>query len=505
MSGAFRPGMRSAPAVLLAVAALAAGHGRAALAGEEAPAGKPDITVQLVTDENLISISLRSRKEFLDWSKSVVDGIRKRIGTPDIPERLVVQVTLRPDGDPHFVVRGRPPLSKTQKGALLELLRKEEPPGVKFRPVCLRFLVGPPEEDVEKQLAAFPALPDPVRQRRVDFEAADTAGRYKLLRDWARSEVLPTLAACQMQAEEKYPGVRSTGKMLAGIDWSKPIDVSRMIDRNPDFWRGILEMAQGNQLVSSAQVFLLVADGKMDRARRILRNTLPFADERGAASVLLNELSWRTKVFFAGVSGEIERGIALHDRKKWKEALRCYEALLKAYPCSARARYEQFYTRAMMEMEASGKPPAATAEWGECRRRIREADPLYPAKFVLSTGEEAYRAFLQMEAQELFSDPKKWKADLLKYAEIAARLGQHDEAAMLYWRAFSRLRAENSERRDFLNRLLFSLEKLGVTDIKKNFKGDHAKAFAALEKERRTAMEEHPAYGAMKVKRVPEK
>ncbi len=83
--------------------------------------------------------------------------------------------------------------------------------------------------------------------------------------------------------------------------------------------------------------------------------------------------------------------------------------------------------------------------------------------------------------------------------DVALDLDQPALASHATWQAVLRSKtAADMELRVEL--FLYGLEKLGVTDIKDNFRGDHKKAFEAIDARRKTAMENSKAYRVMQKK-----
>jgi len=87
-----------------------------------------------------------------------------------------------------------------------------------------------------------------------------------------------------------------------------------------------------------------------------------------------------------------------------------------------------------------------------------------------------------MEIGTLFEEEGQTARDIVKYADIALELEEYGFAAQLFYFVLSYLEPEDYENRNVLEYFLYCLEKLGVEDIKENFKGDHEARFAELEK-----------------------
>ena len=82
--------------------------------------------------------------------------------------------------------------------------------------------------------------------------------------------------------------------------------------------------------------------------------------------------------------------------------------------------------------------------------------------------------------------------DLVSYADIARDLDVYGFAAMLYWNIVSAVKPEDYGGRELLEDFLYCLEQLGVKDLKENFRGDHAAAFARIKADRKKRVEAGP-------------
>jgi hypothetical protein len=83
----------------------------------------------------------------------------------------------------------------------------------------------------------------------------------------------------------------------------------------------------------------------------------------------------------------------------------------------------------------------------------------------------------------LFEKPPQEPAQFVsQYADLALKLEAYGYAAHLYWFSVG-LKATDLTVEQKLTRYLYCLEKLGVTDLKKNFKDDFSAAFARLDRE----------------------
>jgi hypothetical protein len=295
---------------------------------------------------------------------------------------------------------------------------------------------------------------------------------------------IPTLAANARQADEKFLGVRHMAALLPTLDYHQPLAVDALAFRNSDYWRGVMEMVPGNHLVAAIPVFLFAANGELDQANRLGNILLTFSAKGAIADNLLREFSDRYQSYRKLLESEINRGIALHDRGHYREAIALYRAILSADPFSAWARYELFFSTLH-----SGGPQAMLEEmkkkalWNAAAEEIYHSDPLYAVQFSAQRGKNFGALRDRLDLRLLSEKPPKEPAQYVsQYADLALKLEAYSYAAHLYW--FS-LGAKETDLpfEQKLARFLYCLEKLGVSDLKSTFKGDFPSAFDLLDRE----------------------
>ena len=177
-----------------------------------------------------------------------------------------------------------------------------------------------------------PRLDTPDERRFAEFQAAATPKKLDLMRRWARTEALPLLAAAATTADARFQGVRDLGKAIARLDPKAPVDVAGLTDRNPSYWRAMLEMTPGNPLVPAIRVALHAANGEIDRARRYADVGRFFDARQSGPSRLLGEFGAMMRLFYQDVEGRIGQGVALHDKGQLAEAMALYDGVIKDYP-----------------------------------------------------------------------------------------------------------------------------------------------------------------------------
>lgn len=471
----------------------------------QAPAGSPKdagaakaedskrvaVSIVFLTDLNVVPIAVET-DPLVKWVKPVIAAVEARFRDETRRRTVVIQVTLHPDRPADVTTAGQPAPSEAEVRELLRLADAREAPRSRVVDCSFRIVAGINGAPAGPDAPLNPRLETPDERRFAAFRAASTAAKLDLLRKWARAEALPILAASAGRAEERFPGVRDLGRAIGKLDPGRPVDVAAMTDRNPAYWRAMLEMTPGDPFVAAVRVALHAANGEIDRARRYA-NVATFFDARNSASSrLLGEFRAMMVPFYKDVESRISAGIALNDRGRLAEAMAAYDGVLKDYPGSAWAHYERVQTRMAMAAK-EGKPiEQALADWPEARAAMLACDPLYELEAQSTGAEGIFRLTRRIAIKSLFQDRRKAAQDVLSYADIARDLEVYGFAAMLYWNLLSGVKPEAYGGRQLIEDFLYCLEELGVKNLKENFRGDHAAAFARIKADRKKRVEAGP-------------
>lgn len=435
-------------------------------------------------------------ESFGTWGRAGIDELKRLFRPEKQPRDVVVQIVLHKKGEPDAAVAGRPALAEGEAKKLIAALKLDRAPHAKVVDFAFRIEMKINGGHPNQELPLTPPLDAPDEARLARFQKADTAERLTLLKQWAAEEALPTLAATAEGAEAKFEGVRNLGQTIAALDATKPLNVEKLTDHNADYWRALAEMVPGQPLVPATKIALHVAAGELDKARRLADVTSLFDARQSVASHILGDLRVMLNLFYKDVDDAIRLGVAAHDQQRYDEALKTYDQVLKDFPGSAWAHYERFQTRRMMALTKGLALP--DADWPKAAHTIYSLDPLYGFGAEARSGTDAYLLFRRMALNELFKDQAKLREDLIRYADIALDLEQYAFAAHLYWNAVTSIDPKFYGQRNLVEHFLYCLERLGVKDLKENFRGDHPAEFAKIAAERKKLMEESPLYQKMK-------
>jgi tetratricopeptide (TPR) repeat protein len=452
---------------------------------------KVAVSIAFLTEVNIVQVAIDT-DPFVAWVKPIVAAAESRFRDESSRRTVVIQVTLHPDRAAEVEVAGQPAPSEEEVKDLLRAVDAKTAPRSKVVDCTIRVVAQINGGHPDQKSPLKPPLETPDERRFNAFQAASTAEKLALMRRWARSEALPILAASASGADAKFKGVRDLGQAIGKLDPKKPVDVAALTDRNPSYWRAMLEMVPGDPLIAAVRVALHAANGEIDQARRYSNVATFFDARKTASSRLLGEFSAMKGFFHNDFESRIKAGIALNDKGQLAEAMAAYDGVLKDYPGSAWAHYERIQTRMAMAKK-EGKPiDQALADWPRTRDAILACDPLYEMMADASGQEDIFRLTRRLAIGTLFQDRDKTVADLMQYADIARDLEVYGFAAMLYWNIVSAVKPEEYGGRELLEDFLYCLEQLGVKDIKENFRGDHAAAFARIKADRKKRVEAGP-------------
>jgi hypothetical protein len=457
---------------------------RGAIAAQKTQEGKRVVaSMVILTPIEIASVAMGEPEALGNWVKPILEGVETKFAGETGRRTLVVQVTMHPDREADVAVAGRPVPSDAETEAISKLVDRSTAPRSRIVDVVLHVVAKINGGDPHEGQPLSPPLPDPMERRLAELHAKSSSEQLALIENWARTEAIPLLALMASSADPKFVGVRNLGDTLKSLDRDRPIDVLALTDKNPDYWRAMLEMGSGIPLILAVRVALLAGNGQVDAAQRVVRIFAPFDRNKSAASAVIRVFTALSDDFSQDIASRIRKGIGLHDAGKLDAALDVYDGVLKDDPHSAWAHYERFQTM-LVKSNHAGDPEPAAPDWAAARKAILDSDPLYPSMASAASPDELYDLLLRKETAELFQDRSKSVADLLRYADIAVDLGQPGFAAMIYWNVLSNVRPRDYRDRNLIEDLLYCMEQLGVKELKTNFKGDHAAEFARIDAER---------------------
>lgn len=455
-----------------------------------------ELSIHLLTHESIIEANVES-EVLMSWSKQFVDIAEGIAGKEKDAMDIAIQAVVHKDSDVTITVSTKPKCLQEKLDAYKTELEKISVPHSRFCDYSILFVLKVNGGCRNEKLDFIPPVVRVDEQIYLDYTSSSLEKKKIAMQNWAKNEVLPVIGHYASLAETHFEGVVAVGKAIQSKDYLESSNISDLTDKNSQYWRAVLEMGGGNELIPAGKVFMHVANGEFDIARRYLQIIRYFCDEQALATYFLSELNWRLEAFYDSLEKEIQLGIKLHDGKEYEKAVEHYKQLLLIYPKSAWANYELFYSENALNGFSKDE---YEKNWSHYKEKVYSCDPLYPVNVHANSGKQGYLFLRRMEIKSLFQDEKAIKKDLVRYADIALDLEEYGFAAQLYWYIFTSFQEEDYQNRNILAHFLYCLDKLGIEGIAQNFKGDFKQEFKKIEEERKSIMEDSAAFKAFEKK-----
>jgi hypothetical protein len=452
---------------------------------------EPELTINLLANDKISSVNIDQDK-FISSIGLITEYCKKNLNNLPVSQKIGILVIVHKNGNPTFKCYSKPKISNELQTKILtdlNLLKIENTKLVDF-PIFISV-----NSKNNGEITDFDDYIDPTKQKLKEYADADIQTKLKLNKEFAINEVLPVLAAYQVIVDDKFEGVKTFGKLVQKTNFNQAQDIESLTSKYKNYWRAILEMDIGNQLIPVTKIFAFVSQGELDHAKKYLEIIQMFSDPKTIPNDYLRELSYRLDLFENQLNKEIEKGIIEHDKGNYKSAIKIYSEILKNYPNSAWALYEKYYSENAIKLKENKSLNDDRKDWDLAKVEIYKHNPLYNMDIIASNGKEAYLLFRRQEIATLFKKKEDRLQDIFKYAEIATDLGVYDFAAQLFWILATNNKVDSESA---IYNYLYCLEKLGVTEIKSNFKGNFEKIFKSIEEDKENEMKKSSIYKSMK-------
>lgn len=422
-------------------------------------------------------------KELSDWGPRLSQALDDSLERETLPRTIVAQVTMHRDREASVELSASPMLTSALSQRLRRALIESEPPRTKLVDFTLRVVAKVGEGAPDGESACQPKLLSPHEKRLAELASATLGQRLQILQAWSQDEVLPALTAAMQAAEPDFTGVRGVGMLLQSDRKHGP--VSQLLDGSNQYWRGLLEMSPGNSLLLSSRLFLYVARGELDLTRLYMKPIYYFSKSDNLAHDYLEQLRDYLIAFYDSLDARIRVGVELHDQARFDDAISLYDGILRDYPCSALALYERWFAKNEKAMRPGMAQAGSTLdEWEQVRTDVFRCNPMFEIDAVSTSEQRRQQMMRRLALRTLWKDRRSEGDDYLRYADIALDLGEYGLAAHLYFLIGTGLSAREYGDRRVLAHFLYSVEKLGATELKTLFKGDHQRDFADIDKQR---------------------
>mgnify|MGYP001160742138 FL=1 len=460
-----------------------------------APDTRPPLALVFVTPNTILAENFPQPTLLSDWLKPLLAAAEAALTAHPNPPGILIQITLRPDLPPRFELAGRPVLPPALAADLQSRLAALPDLRAPLCPVCVRVQTpGETASPLTEAATFIPRLFPPDEAALNRHINADLATQYQELRTWSRTYALPVLLSHMRRSDPQYAGVVALGRTLAELPPEAPIDVDRLAYRNADYWRGVMEMAPGDLLIAALPVHLHAAAGEIDRASTLLGLLHAFGRDGTLAHQMLAEFAARLGPFRRQLTNAVQDGVSAQDAGRPADAIARHERVLAAYPNSAWARYELFFSTAARDgIDTKKKRKRINKLWEETAPVIYRSNPLFTSQYAATRGKTVSALLDRLIIHRLANKPPEDPGERLgSFADAALRLEDYGTAALVYWaslgtdQALKGLSFRNDEpvaltKEDVLARYLYCLEKLGVPQWKGEFEGDFTAAFRQLD------------------------
>lgn len=369
------------------------------------------VNIHLLTHEMIMEANVET-DDLMNWSKTLVETAQQIAATDKESRDIAILVTVHKDKPASVTVCAKPKSPSIITDAYQKELEKINFSNSKYCDFSILFVLNINGGCLQQESEFSPNLPIPDKISRQDFAASDLKKKKELLQAWATKDVIPLLGHYTSSVDTQFEGVLGIGKILLSHEFIQNKSVEELTDKNSLYWRAVVEMSGGNQLIPASKIFMYVANGQFDIARRYLQVIQFFCDQESLATYYLSELNWRFTDFYNALGESIQTGIQFHDKGEYSKAIQQYQQVLAVYPKSAWANYELFYSENALHKES--------VPWAQAKKVIYACDPLYPTNVHASTGREGYLLFRRKEIESLFQDNQYVKRDLIQYADIAS-------------------------------------------------------------------------------------
>jgi len=454
-------------------------------------AQKPlEVSLIMIEGDNIASVNsdedtmLKSLSETIDLFKNEFK---------DIPtnQKIGLLLTYHKEGKTTVELYSNPKLKSNLEKDFLNKITGLKQVNTKIVDFTVLLLANSSDEKTSED---FPDLLHPKERMKQTYEAADLKTKLELNKSWAITEVLPVLTAFETTVDDKYAGVKNFGKLVAKTNFNTTQDIGTLTSNNSDYWRAVMEMEKGNQLIPVTKIAMLMTQGELDYAFKYLELLGAFSNPETVSDSYLKEMSWRLRTFNNQLNEQISKGITQHDSGNYKKAIGIYDGILKDYPNSAWTQYEKYYSQNAIDLANGQSKTEDRKLWDASKVSIYKSNPLYNMDVRASNGAEGYLLYRRQEIGTLFKTKGQLIKDIYKYADIALDLKVYDFAAQYFWMTANYDKDETNS----ITYYLYCLEKLGVKDLKSNFKRDHEKEFRQLEATKEKTMKESSIYNSFK-------
>jgi hypothetical protein len=460
---------------------------------------KVELSIQLLIP-NVLGERILDTELFTAWMTQLSDVYEEGLTAIEGNHEGLLLVNLTKDKAPEITLSFKPPVENEIRSNILNEIAKVGAHNTTNGEYTFFIRGRVNKGSTRKGDNFYPPVIFPREMRLAEFGEMNLQQKTVFLKAWVDKEVLPVLSKFEMEVDPKFEGVRAVGQMVANKEFIA-YRTSDILDTNYLYWRAILEMQKGNQLIPLSRICMHLSNEEWDIAGNYLKMMVLFSDKNSLADYYTEEIKDMLNMLKEHINREIGEGIKLYDEGNLKEAYAKYNYLFQIVPKSAYLNYEMYLTEVTLMGPVDSLPKSSIRMvWDKHRPNIYGANPQYSAMAQASSGEEGYELVCRAMIKDLFKEKGETKRDLLRYAELATELEDYAFAAQMYWWLFHYLGNEAYEGTELISEFLYVLHQLGDTKVKANFEGDFEKEFHKIDVRRRLLKEADTMYQAFEKK-----
>jgi len=432
--------------------------------------------------------------QFDNYTLKLSNKIAKFINNESKGREIIIQVNIKKDSLPDFQISARPSYSDIEMNELKAVLTSVKPVKSKIVDFLFAFEIKVNNGCSCPDSAFLPEIHNPYLLDESGFISATLGQKGELLQKWSKDQVLPLLIAFAKQADNEFLGVRMLGSRFSNINLDSSIEVKQYTDRDAYYWRAMMEMQANNFLIISMKVFLHVASGEFDIAKRYADLLNLFKHDKTISDYFLDELLIRLDYFYKDLHESVSVGVKMFEQNDFDNAIHIYHTILLTYYASSWTHFELFRSTQSLNLQNDSTYQGYREAWLDTKELVYGYDPLFSLCISNGSAEEAYRASLRNEVLSLFQDNELLHEDFLRLADITLDLGEYVLAAHLYWLALTHFSEKDLGKRNILAYYLFALDKAGIGEIQSFFDVDFKKEFDEIAILRKLEMERSEAF-----------
>ena len=452
-----------------------------------------ELEIHLITPDAIGEVNI-DVNEFSEWFNLIQDDLTSKIEDLDGNRDLAIIITFHKDEDMSIDIVSAPATDSEILDGYESIIRQTKSPRTVYCDYSFALTIKINEGSNDDE-PFVPAIQLPIDKHLEEFEQLELIEKKIAIKDWINNDVIPILALLECETDTLYPGVISIGHILRDEEYLTN-SVDSLTNYNNMYWRAVMEMQIGNQLIILSRISMHVMNDEFDRADRLMFILGYFSDDNALANYYYDILYYKLESLINDISVEVNKGIVMHDKGEYAKAIEHYKRILVHFPKSAWLNYEIYFSESAKADDYDGIPEM----WNKASKHIYYCNPTYPMAVTASTGKEAYFLLRRQSIGELFQSKDKFNEDVLEYANIAFDLKDYGFAAELYWQILSMLKGFENEEQDILAYYIYCMNELGCEEVIESFKGNYKKEFKKIEKQRSELMKNNPIYQSFEVK-----